>query len=160
MGWFTPSTSSTYSSSSRHHHHHHQPHRVHHTSASSRRRPRDGYINRIVYQLRRLIRQLVAYARRHPVKLFMMVVMPLITGGALGKVLRQLGIRLPAGLAQGSGSMFLDHFNLFPVDDHCCPCFRFLGLLVCFGWEMIGLVGSGHCRCWEHGVVHDKDDGD
>lgn len=104
MGWFTPSTSSYHGSSSRHHHRP-QQHHVHYTSSSSRRRPRDGYINRIVHQLRRLLRQVMAYARRHPVKLFVMVVMPLITGGALGKVLRQFGIRIPAGLGRMGGSM-------------------------------------------------------
>ena len=31
-------------------------------------------------------------------KLFMMVIMPLITGGALADILRRFGIRLPAGL--------------------------------------------------------------
>ena len=32
-------------------------------------------------------------------KLFMLVVMPLITGGALADILRRFGIRLPAGMA-------------------------------------------------------------
>ncbi len=34
----------------------------------------------------------------------MIVVMPLITGGALQQVLRQFGIRLPMGLSRGAGS--------------------------------------------------------
>lgn len=36
-------------------------------------------------------------------KLFMLVVMPLITGGALTKVLASMGVRLPAGLASMMG---------------------------------------------------------
>lgn len=51
----------------------------------------------MILKLRRLLRELIAYARRHPVKVFMLVVMPLVTGGALHGMLRQLGIRIPAG---------------------------------------------------------------
>jgi len=36
--------------------------------------------------------------RRHPVKVFLLVIMPLITGGALTKLLATLGVRLPRGL--------------------------------------------------------------
>lgn len=42
-------------------------------------------------------------------KVFMMVIMPLITGGALTKLLSQFGIRLPAmfaGMAGGRGGEF------------------------------------------------------
>lgn len=42
--------------------------------------------------------------RRHPVKVFILVVMPLITGGALAKLLGQFGIRLPRGLDQLVGA--------------------------------------------------------
>jgi len=38
-------------------------------------------------------------------KMFMLVVMPLITGGALTKVLGTMGIRLPAGLAGMGGAL-------------------------------------------------------
>lgn len=37
------------------------------------------------------------YARRHPVKLLMMI-LPLLTGGALAGILAKFGIRLPRGL--------------------------------------------------------------
>jgi hypothetical protein len=40
----------------------------------------------------------VYYAKRHPVKVFMLVIMPLITGGALTAMLARFGLRLPAGL--------------------------------------------------------------
>ncbi|KAI9814092.1 MAG: hypothetical protein M1832_005980 [Thelocarpon impressellum] len=109
MGWLTGSTTS---SSSRHGHGHSSRHHEHgggysssrhrHSSTSSYgRRPRDGYIARVVHKLRRFLRDLLHYARRHPMKVLMMVVMPLITGGALTGILRTLGIRLPAGLMGG-----------------------------------------------------------
>jgi len=41
--------------------------------------------------------------RRHPVKVFFLVIMPLITGGALAKILAQFGLRLPRGLEQLAG---------------------------------------------------------
>ena len=36
-------------------------------------------------------------------KVFMLVIMPLITGGALTKILAQFGVRLPRGLEQLAG---------------------------------------------------------
>ena len=90
MGWFTPS----YSSSSSHRRS---------SSSSYRRRPRDGYIQRMIQQLRRFLRDLIAYARRNPMKVVMMVIMPLITGGALTGILRRFGIRLPPGMARMFG---------------------------------------------------------
>ena len=73
-------------SSSRGHHH-------------SRARPRSGFINRI----RRFLREIYSYMRRHPLKVFLLVIMPLITGGALAKLLAQVGIRLPPGLHRMMG---------------------------------------------------------
>lgn len=67
-------------------------------SSSSRARPRSGYINRMIYRIRRFLRDLYYYARRHPVKVFMVVIMPLLTGGALHRILSQFGIRLPPSL--------------------------------------------------------------
>ncbi|KAL8807507.1 MAG: hypothetical protein Q9182_000672 [Xanthomendoza sp. 2 TL-2023] len=69
------------------------------SSSYYKRRPRDGYIQRMIHQIRRLLRNLVSYARRHPFKVFMLVIMPLITGGALHNILRQFSIHLPAGLS-------------------------------------------------------------
>lgn len=57
----------------------------------------------MLHQIRKLFRNLYSYARRHPVKVFMLVIMPLITGGALAGVLKQFGIRLPAGLGSLAG---------------------------------------------------------
>ena len=39
------------------------------------------------------------YAKRNPMKLFMLVIVPLVTGGALKGVLTGLGIKLPASVA-------------------------------------------------------------
>ncbi|KAI9885888.1 MAG: hypothetical protein M1823_002313 [Watsoniomyces obsoletus] len=113
MGFFGPSShsSSRHGHSHGHSHHshghgHYQKHSSHHNQHSSssyyRRRPRDGYVNRIIHQLRRFVRDLLAYARRHPVKVFMLVIMPLLTGGALSGVLRKFGIVLPMGLSAGA----------------------------------------------------------
>ncbi|KAK5045398.1 hypothetical protein LTR84_009262 [Exophiala bonariae] len=66
---------------------------------SSRARPRSGFVNRI----RHFLRQIYEYMRRHPVKVFFLVIMPLITGGALTKLLATVGLRLPRGLESLAG---------------------------------------------------------
>lgn len=67
------------------------------SSSYYKRRPRDGYISYLVNKLKRLIADLWVYARRHPVKAFFAIVVPLISaGGALHGLLKQFGIRLPA----------------------------------------------------------------
>ncbi|KAH8693536.1 hypothetical protein BGW36DRAFT_361393 [Talaromyces proteolyticus] len=69
------------------------------TSSSSRRaRPRSGFIERIIHRIKRLLRDIYYYARRHPMKVFLLVIMPLITGGILQKLLGMVGLRLPGGL--------------------------------------------------------------
>ncbi|KAI9724401.1 MAG: hypothetical protein M1812_000469 [Candelaria pacifica] len=85
MGWFSPNS----------------PRRSSYSRSSSyyKRRSRDGYITRMLHQLKRIFRDLMNYARRHPVKVFMLVIMPLITGGAAASLLKMFGIRLPGGLA-------------------------------------------------------------
>lgn len=54
-------------------------------------------------QVKRLMRDLVYYAKRHPLKVFMLVIMPLITGGALTALLARFGIRLPASIERMLG---------------------------------------------------------
>lgn len=49
-------------------------------------------------KLRRLLRDLAYYAQRHPVRVFVLAVMPLLTGGALTALLARFGIRLPASV--------------------------------------------------------------
>ncbi|KAI9808282.1 MAG: hypothetical protein M1825_004739 [Sarcosagium campestre] len=113
MGWFSPSSegyfvreySPSRSSSHSHHHSSSKGHRSSsHRGSSTHRshRPRDGYsdgyLKRAIYRAKRMVRRLIAYARRHPMKMFMMVIMPLISGGALAGVLKSFGIRLPGGV--------------------------------------------------------------
>jgi hypothetical protein len=57
----------------------------------------------MIHKIRRLLRDIYYYARRHPMKVFMLVIMPLITGGLLQKLLSVVGVRLPKGLGGGSG---------------------------------------------------------
>lgn len=77
------------------------------TGSKSHRRasPRSGYVNRVYNQLRRLLRDLLYYLKRHPMKVFMLVIMPLITGGALTGLLKKFGIRLPMGMTKMFGGM-------------------------------------------------------
>ncbi|TKA72105.1 hypothetical protein B0A55_06515 [Friedmanniomyces simplex] len=73
-------------------------------SSYYKRRPRDGYIAYLVHKLQRMVKELWYYARRHPVKAFFAVVVPLLSaGGAIGGLMRGLNIRLPGGLGAGSG---------------------------------------------------------
>lgn len=52
-----------------------------------------------------MIQDLWHYARRHPVKAFFAIVVPLVSaGGALHGLLRQFGVKLPMGLDGGSRS--------------------------------------------------------
>ncbi|KAK6954026.1 hypothetical protein Daesc_003988 [Daldinia eschscholtzii] len=75
-----------------------------------KRQPRSSFIQRTVKKLRRLLRDLIYYAKRHPIKVFMLVIMPLITGGALTALLARFGLRLPPtiermlGVAARAGS--------------------------------------------------------
>ncbi|KAF2710485.1 hypothetical protein K504DRAFT_263518 [Pleomassaria siparia CBS 279.74] len=103
MGWFTPtrvspragyarsSAGSTYSSSR------HGGGGGHHHASTSRygRSPRDGYVQYLYHKVRHLFHKLMAYAKRHPYKVFFMVIMPLVSGGVLHKLARRFGVNLP-----------------------------------------------------------------
>lgn len=60
-------------------------------------------MTRAYKKLKRLLRDLVYWAKRHPVKVFMLVILPLITGGALTALLARFGLRLPAGIQRMIG---------------------------------------------------------
>lgn len=76
----------------------------HRSSTSSyRRSPRPSFLNRAYKQLKRLLRDLVYYAKRHPIKVFTLVVLPLLTGGALTALLARFGLRLPPSLERMLG---------------------------------------------------------
>jgi len=63
-----------------------------------KRSSRKGYLNKLYQQLRRLLRDLLYYLKKNPVKVFFLVIMPLITGGALTALLSRFGVRLPPGV--------------------------------------------------------------
>lgn len=60
-------------------------------------------MQRAYKQLKRLIRDLVHYAKRHPWKVFFLVIMPLVSGGALTALLSRFGLRLPPSLERMLG---------------------------------------------------------
>lgn len=76
-----------------------------HRSSTShyRRSPRPNFLTRAYKQLKRLLRDLVYYAKRHPLKVFTLVVVPLITGGFLTALLARFGLRLPPSLERMLG---------------------------------------------------------
>lgn len=76
-----------------------------HRSSTSRytRSPRPNFLTRAYKQLKRLLRDLVYYAKRHPLKVLTLVVLPLLTGGFLTALLARFGLRLPPGLERMLG---------------------------------------------------------
>ena len=76
----------------------------HSSSAHYKRRPRDGYIAGLLRKIKRMLRHLYEYAQRHPGRVFLMI-LPLITGGALAGILKQFGIRLPPGMSRMMGGL-------------------------------------------------------
>lgn len=60
-----------------------------------KRSPRKSYLNKLYTQLRRLLRDLTYYLKKNPLKVFVLVILPLVTGGLLSALLARLGIRLP-----------------------------------------------------------------
>ncbi|TVY28893.1 hypothetical protein LHYA1_G001680 [Lachnellula hyalina] len=70
----------------------------HRSSSYYKRSPRGGFVKRVYSRLRRLLRDLLYYMKRNPIKVFVLVIMPLVTGGALSGLLGRFGIRLPGGL--------------------------------------------------------------
>lgn len=73
------------------------------STSSYRRSPRTNFLTRAYKQLKRLLRDLVYYAKRHPIKVFTLVVLPLITGGALTALLARFGLRLPPSIERMIG---------------------------------------------------------
>jgi len=73
-------------------------------SFSSRRaRPRAGFISRMIHRVKELLHSIYYYARHHPIKVFLLVIVPLITGGILQKLLAIFGVRLPRSLTGDKG---------------------------------------------------------
>ncbi|KAL7936291.1 hypothetical protein V8C35DRAFT_297415 [Trichoderma chlorosporum] len=68
-----------------------------------KRSPREGFLQRCLKQLKRLLRDLQHYAKRHPWKVFFLVIVPLVTGGALTALLARFGLRIPPSLERMLG---------------------------------------------------------
>ncbi|OAA43251.1 hypothetical protein NOR_04618 [Metarhizium rileyi] len=72
-------------------------------SSYYKRSPRQGFMQRAYKRLKRLIRDLIHHAKRHPWKVLFLVVMPLITTGALAGLLARFGLRIPPSLERMMG---------------------------------------------------------
>ncbi|KAF5005553.1 hypothetical protein FDECE_8014 [Fusarium decemcellulare] len=72
-------------------------------SSYYKRSPRQGFIQKTYKQVKRLLRDLVHWAKRHPWKVFFLVIMPLITGGALTALLARFGLRIPPSIERMLG---------------------------------------------------------
>ncbi|TFB06376.1 hypothetical protein CCMA1212_001682 [Trichoderma ghanense] len=68
-----------------------------------KRSPREGFVQRCIKQLKRLLRDLQHYAKRHPWKVFFLVILPLVTGGALTALLARFGLRIPPAIERMLG---------------------------------------------------------
>ncbi|KAK2775154.1 hypothetical protein CKAH01_12911 [Colletotrichum kahawae] len=68
-----------------------------------KRSPRSGFLHKTLKQVKRLWRDLVYYAKKHPYKVLALVIMPLITGGFLTALLARFGLRLPPGIERMIG---------------------------------------------------------
>ncbi|CAI7615111.1 unnamed protein product [Penicillium glandicola] len=73
------------------------------SSSSRRARPREGFVQRMIRDIKRLFRDIYRWARRNPMKVFMMVIVPLLTSGVLPKLLAMIGIRLPHAVTSALG---------------------------------------------------------
>ncbi|KAJ5650064.1 uncharacterized protein N7484_003787 [Penicillium longicatenatum] len=73
------------------------------SSSSRRARPREGFVQRMIRAIKKLFRDIYRYAREHPMKVLMLVVLPLLTSGVLPKLLAMIGIRLPHGVMGALG---------------------------------------------------------
>ncbi|CAI7673584.1 unnamed protein product [Penicillium viridicatum] len=73
------------------------------SSSSRRARPRQGFVQRMLRDIKRLFRDIYRWARRNPMKVFMMVIVPLLTSGVLPKLLAMIGIRLPHAVTSALG---------------------------------------------------------
>jgi hypothetical protein len=57
----------------------------------------------MIYRIKQLLYKIYYYARHHPIKVFLLVIVPLITGGILQKLLAMVGLRLPRSLRGDKG---------------------------------------------------------
>ena len=81
--------------------------------------PRSGYMHRLMYKIRRLLRELYRYVRRHPIKVLLPIVMAVVSSGALHQVARKMGVPIPNALAQmvGAGRSAKGGYDAWYGDD-------------------------------------------
>lgn len=60
-------------------------------------------MQRIVRTIKKLFRDIYRFARKNPIKVFLLVIVPLLTSGVLPKLLAMIGLRLPHGVASALG---------------------------------------------------------
>lgn len=85
------------------------------SSSSRRAKPRAGFVHRVVRYIRKLLHDIYRYMRHHPIKTFLVVVVPLVTSGVLQKLLTMIGVPLPKS-AFTPGEGLLGHIgSLFKV---------------------------------------------
>lgn len=68
-----------------------------------RARPRPGFINRIIYIIKRIVSDAIQYVKRNPTKVLLPIVMALVSGGGLAAMAAKLGVQLPGALGSGGG---------------------------------------------------------
>ncbi|KAG6007800.1 hypothetical protein E4U21_005519 [Claviceps maximensis] len=73
-------------------------------SSYYKRSPRHNFMQKTYKRLKRLIRDLIHYAKRHPWKVFFLVIMPLVTTGVLSSLLARFGLRIPPSLERLLGA--------------------------------------------------------
>ena len=94
---------------------------VYSSSSSRRARPRSGFVQKVVHIIKRLLRDIYKYAREHPIKVLLLVLIPLLTSGVLQKLFAMIGIRLPKNIFGGQGGQsrdggkkgIMEHLNSF-----------------------------------------------
>ncbi|CAI7639114.1 unnamed protein product [Penicillium pancosmium] len=73
------------------------------SSSSRRARPREGFVQRMIRDVKRLFRDIIRFAKKNPFKVLMLVIVPLLTSGVLPKLLAMIGLRLPHGVMSALG---------------------------------------------------------
>lgn len=66
------------------------------SSSYYKRSPRKNFISRALKKLKHLLRDLIRHAKRHPFRVFMLAIVPLVACGALTALLARFGLKLPA----------------------------------------------------------------
>lgn len=54
-----------------------------------------GFVQRVIRSIKKLLRNIHRFARRYPIKTFLVVIVPLVLSGVLQKLLALVGVHLP-----------------------------------------------------------------